>query len=77
MGMKDDYLVVCPYYIEDLPQADKRRIVCEGVSGASQLRLVFDDKESYREHKLTFCRNIDGFYNCPVCKVLAAKYADD
>lgn len=74
MGMKDDYLVVCPYYIEDLPQQDYRRIVCEGVAGASQLRLVFDDKAAYKAHKKMFCRNLDGFGSCPVCMILDEKY---
>ncbi len=74
MGMKDDYLVVCPYYVEDLPQPEYRRIVCEGIAGACQVRLIFDDKAAYKAHKITFCRSLSGYGSCPVCMMLENKY---
>ena len=74
MAMRDDYLVVCPYYVEDLPQEKTRRIACEGVGGAFQLRLVFDDRDAFIAHKRTYCRNMNRFADCPVCRILTEKY---
>ena len=65
---KQDFLVQCPYYREDDPQA----VYCEGVQDNTRLRLGFTgrkQKKTYCEH---YCR--EHWKDCMIAKMLNRKY---
>jgi len=62
---------VCPFYKGE----ESQTVYCEGVLGASSLRLSFADAKSAQRYK---CRNCcDDFENCAVYSVILAVYDEE
>lgn len=62
--------VVCPYY----KKSDNIRIVCEGITEASSVHIVFGGKEGTTRYIKTYCATFSGCRKCRLHKLLDAKY---
>ena len=68
MALKASYLVTCPFY----KMNDRERIFCEGALDSSPLNIRFGGGAGV--HLDGFC--VDNWKNCPVARMLWAKYED-
>lgn len=65
--------VQCPFYRYD--EADRHRIVCEGIVDRSTLMLNYTYKKDYRLQLETFC--CEHFRKCEVYRMLMEKYREE
>lgn len=65
--------VVCPFFV----WTDNNHIACEGVGTSSSVSLNFNGRKKVDAHKERYCRSIDGYKDCRVCKMIMEGYADD
>lgn len=73
MAMTDDYLVVCPFYKVGRMTNNIYHIACEPPVGADTIRLGFYGPK-LNTWRAKYCRNIHGYKECPVAKMLLEKY---
>lgn len=67
-------LVKCPFFKKE--SAEKRRIVCEGISEDTRTHLVFLGSEQRRqEHLKIFC--CDNYEKCAVYAMAMKKWEDE
>lgn len=72
-----DTSVMCPFYIgERLEGEYGAHLICEGVEGAAETRVVFRGKGARAEYKATFCCDIYGWRHCRVARMLNEKWRD-
>lgn len=77
--MKKTYIdkyVACPYYSREESYVTKK-IHCEGCVEGTRLHLCFDLKELKKSYKKNFCKNKNGFKNCPLYSIIAKKYREN
>lgn len=72
----DAKYVKCPYYIENNSeyQIKQNQIRCEGVESIGTICLVFDNRKDHIIHKRRYCYDIEGYHDCPICKLLDDKW---
>lgn len=64
----DDANNKCPYY----KRYKKLSIVCEGVTGRSNIELSFFDQKNKKEYVEKMCRG--NYQSCMICQMLNEKY---
>jgi hypothetical protein len=60
----------CPFY----QSSDKLKVKCEGFSEGTRIGLFFADSKQMNRHTKIFCRNINGYKNCPLYPVIMKQY---
>ena len=65
--------IVCPFF----RWTDNNHIACEGVATSSSVSINFNGRSKVEAYKERFCRDINGYRRCHLCKMLLEKYADD
>lgn len=63
---------VCPFYKHETDTA----IVCEGLCEARAVALKFGDANAAYLHKEDYCKDMDGYKMCPICKALMEKWEE-
>lgn len=69
----NDKSVICPFF----RYSDQHNICCEGVSTDSSIKVTFGDPRSKASYKDDFCRDINSYKECRVCKMLFRKHGVD
>lgn len=64
---------VCPFY----QNAEGFKVKCEGFNEGTRICLCFADKNRMNRHTKIYCRNINGYYNCPLYPVIYKQYEED
>ena len=65
--------IVCPF----LKWVDENHIACEGVDLTDTVCLNFSDSKKSTAYKNRYCRSMNGYKECRICKMLEEKWADD
>ena len=65
---------VCPFF----QNADNKfKVKCEGFNEGTRICLCFADKSKMNRHTKIFCRNINGYENCPLFPVINKQYEEE
>lgn len=66
--------IVCPFYAQESETVIFHN---EGASPLSRVNLSFKGKRSMLMHRDLYCKSLKRYADCPVYKMLAAKYGDE
>ena len=66
----NDKKVLCPFYILE----DRFRLRCEGYCEGTWIQLRFRDSDIKKEHKRKYCKDINGYKQCPLHPVIMVQY---
>lgn len=69
-GVWSSTYVQCPFYAGETRQS----VACEGLEPGERIRRVLPGESVKREMMLQLCKNINGFDQCPIYRLVASKY---
>jgi hypothetical protein len=61
---------VCPFYKHETEVT----VSCEGIIGARAVVIKFGDPNKAWSHKENYCKDMDGYQRCAICKALMEKW---
>ena len=65
--------LVCPYYRRTTPN----RICCEGIGKRNTINIVFEDTYGNDKYKEAYCKSLENYKKCRVCRMLDQMYAEE
>ncbi len=74
-GFIDPY-VQCPLYYKEGTN-EERKIYCDGYQKGVYIHLYFRKTAQKKLHKKLYCKNVDGYEQCPLYKSILEFYKED
>ena len=75
MALTDDYLTVCPFFRIGKMRGNIYHISCEPPKGVDSFQIGFYGQK-LNTWRSKYCRNMDGYKDCPIAKMLLNEYSD-
>ena len=75
MALTDDYLTVCPFFKIAKRTNNIFHISCEPPKGVDSFKIGFYGQK-LNTWRAKYCRNITGYKDCPIAKMLLSEYSD-